>query len=88
MRMRCQLLIIWSRCRFRRIEERPLGVFECMKGGEEITHLNHRYPLALGIAVIFFFLRRSVYGDVRTFCLHRIKDNLEVSRYEIYIYWN
>ena len=88
MRMRCQLLIIWSRCRFRRIEERPLGVLECMKGGEEIKCLNHRYPRALGIALIFVSLRRSVYGDVRNLCLYRIKDNVEVSWYEIYLYWN
>ena len=68
MRMRCQLLIIWSRCRFRRTEQRPLALFGCMKGSEEIIYLDHRYPLALGFALLFSFLRRSVYGDVRTFC--------------------
>lgn len=68
MRMRCQLLIIWSiRCRFRRTEERPLEFFGCMKRGEEIMYLNHRYPLALGFALLFFFFGHSVYGDVRNF---------------------
>ena len=56
-----------------------------MKGSEEMIDLNHRYPLALGFALLLFLPQALGVRRFLGFLLYRIKDDLEVSWYEIYI---